>query len=549
MTINLTKINTFTKEDIIFYLDNYISLMIASMKNPECDFKKLNRNIMKHKYGQQFMNDSIYYNTIMIYKFLLLKQIYSYKYDAVYDDLKEEKIKNINLPNNIFVNPNDENKFSKKQIIKFIRNAINHNDTDRELYHIVQSENKLLLDIHLLNTKPIPFHVQISIEDFINLEKIMIGSEYNPDMTVTLHKTRINYKNPNFYEELNKIVIRRYNFEKNTKNVLSTVKSLLVNGRIDKNKLSEITTSAYDYKDYELSISQKTKIEQDIDVLCTKFKIQLNDKILGYLVNNVTQFGSSKLYGLWLDFLFCDYYLGKDKMCLLDFQKDVINYANGIDLKNNYLNNKINDISNFDFMLYRAWDWDQLFINSYNILLTYLFDTYIQSNQININEKIIDKEKIRNSLVHGRFYIGGFNKYKFFDSQNGRKNESNINWQETIKLEDLLLFTNSIIKNINYSNTINIPIRLFKDPVEYLCFTLNSDRYICLLKDYSNLQKYKIYKMTKDNICEVNDEEKIIFLEQINLLSDLIKNKYEKELDEMIAFNRTNLKTSAVKLK
>ena len=120
-----------------------------------------------------------------------------------------------------------------------------------------------------------------------------------------------------------------------------------------------------------------------------------------------------------------------------DFQNDVINYAyNSND--NNYLKKYITDISNFDFMFYRAWDFDKLFLDAYNVLLSYLFDSYIKSTKISIGNKQIDCEKIRDSFVHGRFYIGNNNKYKFFDSFNGRNNESITNWNETIKSNDLV---------------------------------------------------------------------------------------------------------------
>ena len=157
---------------------------------------------------------------------MLYKQIYSYRFDSAYPDLNEETINNISLPKDLFVNPKDEKRFSKKQIIKFIRNAINHNNSNRELYHIVQANNRLILDINLLNTKPIPFHVQLDMQEFINLEKILIQSDFNPDLTVIIFKSRINYSNPNFVEELNKIVIRRYNFKNNNSKIIMLTISL-----------------------------------------------------------------------------------------------------------------------------------------------------------------------------------------------------------------------------------------------------------------------------------------------------------------------------------
>lgn len=542
MAVQLTEQNTLKKEDIIFYLYNYISILSLSTNNTNISFRNINKYLMENKFGNPIMSNSIYFYSLRIYEFMLLKQIYSYKYDSIFPDLKEDEIDNITFPNNLFVNPDDERRFSKKQTIKYIRNAINHNNSDRELYHIVQDHNRLILDINLLNTKPIPFHVQLDIRDLMNLEKAFNMSEFNPDITLVIHKSAIDYSNPNFMQELDKVAIRRYNFNaSDMKNNREIVKNLSLNGHININELSQLGTSDADFVDYDLSLSQKTKIMQDINEFTSKCHMSLNDQLLSYIVNGISQFGSTKIYNLSMDYFFCDHYLGRRDKCLIDFQNDVIEYyenPNG----NNYLKNYINRISDFDFMFYRAWDFDQLINNAVNVLSSYLLDTYIKDENVNIADKTINTEKIRDSFVHGRFYIGNNSKYRLFDSFNGRKNESNINWKETIRYSDLLKFVMSTIDPIVKDYRINIPMTYFPQPNKFFSMITEGTTFITLLDDNSFTDmikdsKYKIIKIENKNIVNASQEEKEEFINQLNHLPDDIKAECEKEIEKVIEYN------------
>lgn len=558
MAVELNEMNTLKKEDIIFYLNNYVSVMTMAIANPTIEFRKIHDYIAIEKYGPQFANEGIYYNTLRIYEFLLYKKLFSYYYDSAFPNLKEKMIKDIELPKNIFVNFDDENRFSKKQIINFIRNALNHNDSNnRELYHIVQDSSKLILDINLLQTKPIPFHVQIDMSDFLKLEKSIINSTYNPDITLICHSSDIDYLNPDISEELKKIYFRRYNFQGKDDNTISErFRKLLSNGVVDINKLDVITHSNDDYKDYQLTISQQIKLEQDIRDFEKSVGIPFNWKLLSYELFKVVQFGSAKYFGLLVDFFICDWYLGRDNKSLIDFQKDVIDYSNGKNMQNNPLN-KIADIRNLDFLLYKAWDFDQFTLNSLEIYMNYIFDTYIKDEKIDINGKLIDREKIRDSFVHGRYYVGSFNKYHFMDSENGRKNEVNINWSETIKLDDILKFCYSQTKEITKGSKINVPLSYNKDK-QVIEFMKNGIGYFCLLNNFKkeldeNLDINVIYKVDKNGISQVdNSLEFDMFIKEIDNKINSMNNDERKisydiydELKKILLSNKdTNLKSN-----
>ena len=71
-------------------------------------------------------------------------------------------------------------------------------------------------------------------------------------------------------------------------------------------------------------------------------------------------------------------------------------------------------------------------------------DEYIQ-----IGDKYIPRERIRNSLVHGRWYIGTNNNIEFYDCPNGNNNDYNFNFHETINIKELQNYVESIYKKVS----------------------------------------------------------------------------------------------------
>ena len=285
MACILTEYNTLKKEDIIFYLTNYITLISASIANPGVDFRSLSNQLAKDNYGPQFMNETFYYNTIRVYEFMLYKQIYSYRYDSIFPDLKEAAIDNISLPEDMFVNSADKNRFSKKQILKFIRNAINHNDSNnRELYHIVQSDDRLILDIHLLNTKPIPFHVQIDMADY-GYRKLRAGKTY----LITLDAHRVSELKGSVFVKVepknSKIIIDEQNYYANTN---GTIELPIASGRHHYTILADNYTS----QNGDFTIGKS-----EAKTLTIKLQPIMHEVLVGSNVGNARVFVDNLDYG------------------------------------------------------------------------------------------------------------------------------------------------------------------------------------------------------------------------------------------------------------
>ena len=208
------KNHEFTKYEIATYLRDYNRTMTYATMNQDIPFYEVFKHHMHVDDRIQYAIKDYYYEMISIYEILLLSKFLTALYDNYFDNLLESSINKINIPDSIFVNKNDRSNFSNKQIIKFIRNALNHNDNpSHDLARFIRiNENEkeqIKLEIVLKNTKPIPFHVMLDINELIsicfeikNANSIIIASNRST-RPIFLNSSNVN-------ETLNNIFLRKF---------------------------------------------------------------------------------------------------------------------------------------------------------------------------------------------------------------------------------------------------------------------------------------------------------------------------------------------------
>lgn len=126
-----------SKYEIATYLKSYMELMISSFNNRNTSFVALFCQNMENNEMARYVSSNYYQNMNLIYDFFLLSSYYGILNDVQQSYLEEAKIEQIDCFKDIFINNEDSKRFSKKQIIKYIRNAICHNDKiDKELYKL-----------------------------------------------------------------------------------------------------------------------------------------------------------------------------------------------------------------------------------------------------------------------------------------------------------------------------------------------------------------------------------------------------------------------------
>jgi len=421
-----------TKIEIATYLRDYTRLMAYASLSPTVNFSDLFKKMMKDDNRLQYAFQEYYHDMINIYSFFLANKIYSVLNDISFNYLLEKNIDSVTISEDIFVNRSDFNRFSKKQIIKFIRNAINHNDKDgQELYKLYRDGRDIKIEIFLKNTKPIPFHIVMNINEYI---LIMSNLELSNKLDAIVFKSTqpLDFSHGNFYESLNGAFFRKYYInEKVPKEVLLKIKDEFKINQSSSIIGENLPSEAISYIDYRLTIAQKLKVQEDLIEWYRTIGISPYDSI-DYVWQNVIPLGIAKLHTMDFNMIVADYYV-KGNKSLRTIAQDIMkpNEKPIIWHVSKYGNN-VN-------LLCNAYDFDGMAQLSSSIYYSYLFDTLITDNKVKLGECEYPREKIRNSFVHSRCFVGIKGCFKLFDCDNGEKNDLNHNWSASIPLKNMTL--------------------------------------------------------------------------------------------------------------
>ena len=420
-----------SKIEIATYLKDYSDFMKCVSLNYEENLFEVFKNMLIENGRGQYAIKEYYFEMISVFEFFLLNKTYSFMADNLFDYILENKLSKIDIPDDIFINKSDATRFSKKQIIKFIRNAINHNDhNDKELYNLYNDNGKLKIEIHLKNVKPIPFHIELDINDYI---KIMGGlwKANKIDLIYYKVKEEINFKNNDLENELDKIFYRRYYYNSKIEDkMLDKIKNQDENETINYSIERNLNSNDYYYRDYQLTKPQKLKILEDLkfwsDVL------PLDDTMsIDYVVPKIVPLGINKNKQLRFSLIIADWYakscekslfdIANDarKVCLKEYDEDNMLYVDNM-LEKDYR------------IVMRAFDHEYRESIAFSVYASYLFDTLITDENIKIGNNYYPRERIRNSFVHGRWFNGINGCYKLYDCDNGEDNELNYNWRASI---------------------------------------------------------------------------------------------------------------------
>jgi len=534
-----------TKIEIATYLRDYTRLMAYASLSPTVNFSDLFKKMMKDDNRLQYAFQEYYHDMINIYSFFLANKIYSVLNDISFNYLLEKNIDSVTISEDIFVNRSDFNRFSKKQIIKFIRNAINHNDKDgQQLYRLYRDGKDIKIEIFLKNTKPIPFHIVMDINEYI---LIMSNLELSNKLDAVVFKSTqtLDFSHGNFYEVLNNVYFRKYYInEKVPTEVLLKIKDDFKTNQSSSVIGENLPGEAISYTDYKLTIAQKLKIQEDLVEWYRALRISPYDSI-DYILQNVIPLGIAKLHTMDFNMIVADYYVKGNKN-LQTITQDI--------LKPNekpmswYVSKYGNNVN----LLCNAYDFDGMVQLASSIYYSYLFDTLITDDIVKIGEHEYPREKIRNAFVHSRWFVGIKGCFKLFDSDSGQKNELNHNWSASIPLKQMTLSAEQyyqeylskakldneqfldypIVVRIDENTGIPFSITFIKKLKTYI-YNLNVNNYSDEFLPWGLYTAEGNQKRFVDNI----EEAKLFFDELSNLSSDdkrdydtLIKILYEQYL-------------------
>ena len=420
----------FTKNEIAIYLRDFNKVIMYAGNNQNVSFYKIFEYHVATDGRVQYLSKDYYYEMISIYEILLASKILTIYYDNCFTYLLDSHINSLNIPEDIFVNKKDAHRFSKKQIIKYIRNAFNHNDNNDLLKFLRVYENnveKIKVEILLKNTRPIPFHIILDVNQLIaiafenqnaNTFQFLFGYLTQP--------TSINSSNA--IRTLDNVYLRKfYSRKKISDEQKRRLIKPIINGKKGKNIELVFLDNGMEYKDFHYFTDQKIKVEEDLK--CWEKMGFKGNGVLEHVLNKVMPISILKIETITMNFILVEHYMKNWNSTFFDIVKDSIKVLK---------DKKCNKDSPF-------WDYVQLFkldnnilyesLDVYNLIsittaiyFGYLFDTLVTDDDIIINDtKTIKREKIRNSFVHMRWFKGINECFKLFDWENGIDNELNPN--------------------------------------------------------------------------------------------------------------------------
>ena len=312
----------FTKYEIATYLRDYNRTLTYTIMNQDVPLYEVFKHHMQVDNRIQYSIKDYYYEMISIYEILLLSKFLTTLYDNYFDNLLESSINKISIPDSIFINSNDRSNFSNRQIIKLIRNALNHNDNpSHDLVRFIRTENeKTKIEILLKNTKPIPFYVMLDINELMSI--CFEIKNTNSIIIISNRSTKpISLNSSNVNETLNNIFLRKFFARKK----LTDVQKEIIISHINSNNKTKnyeklFLENGMEYKDIYYSIAQKIKIEEDL-----KYWESIGEKgndVISHLLDKVMPFSWAKDRVLTMNLILSNYYMRNGKNSIFDLIKD-----------------------------------------------------------------------------------------------------------------------------------------------------------------------------------------------------------------------------------
>ena len=449
-----------TKEEIALYLLSYNNTLITSslekdLKFTEAFYKSYIDNLIPIE-----LTDQSYKDMIIIHCYYCNIKILSFFKDYFFKGLDEKNIYYNLLNNSNKINEKCLENFTKKDVILYIRNALSHNDKENPLYWFERDDNNQI-KIHILlkqtksslgknKGKVTPFELIIDLITLMEITKeiafnsknyhyfgiafgsksLEAGKRSSSKKPENLVKSYIDgaYYYRNFYkqlseEELNKIDSLPPNYEYMEK-VKEILKPKLSSSKTK--KLSQIQKNTL-YK----NILEHTTNKQNINIIMS---IDL-EELLDYETGKVIPLGIAKIESLFTSMLRGLSFAGgfsynESTKQLLDgicYGKEESLFKNAgyllkTDLKNYNERAKVGITD----------DSNELDI-SISLFIGYVLDSIITSDEIVIDNKIFNRSRLRNSFIHGRWYVSE-NCWELFD---GNKNEFDYDWHKSIDFNKL----------------------------------------------------------------------------------------------------------------
>ncbi len=462
-----------SKEEMIRYLHDYAQIVYMHSNRSNFSIGKC-FNLYMTSNGRKEDNTQEYYDTMRkVYSIYCIMKIFSFSEDFVLnrdnylveddlDNLKEDLSK-IEATNNI----------SNKQIIRLIRNAFNHNNDPKfDRFKISKNAKNIEISFKDLRTqKEIaaskeekPFSIKFNL-DYLNkvLDNIVNKSRTTPYYTIDL--TEFNVFSKNLYKELDKIKITNYLFPKkltkDQKIIIDKLNSKYNSSEEESKKtdkeLNDYITSIADPYEYKM-----TKIEKEKICSLKKLYMKVMPELLemhtttmtAYYLNQSLPIPDFKKDIFYDQLLLAGGFYGYPELS----KTDIINLLNDLYSEERTLpNNEIESMilryifteskRNQIFFTQNLISRDFLEVVPSIIYLDSVITHYCTDETITIDNNTYETEKIRNSLVHGRWLISKNTELVMYDADPRNIKSNELEYVGSIKIHKFIEWSENYVNS------------------------------------------------------------------------------------------------------
>lgn len=434
------------QKDIALYLYDYSVLFFLMLKNDERKPFSLFKEYIINS-GRKIENLNEYYNRMLrvVYIFIKMKS-FSIAEDYTLKQ-KNNFVNNDNLDlsfmdSKIFGN---RNVFSNKKLLQRIRDGFNHSTERNELYKI--SVNGKYIEFSF--REPSPIQIKLSIDDIASLTTA-IG-----EASQTFQHFSFDQPTGSTIKEYieNLKITRHYFLKKVEPSIIDTILQYEAEERYNEIDTIVRTISHVTEKEITLTEEQVESILTNIEDLINtgimtldEFKENLKDVII-VLLNKEFPIPILKLDNYLLDSYFVRMLLPlKD----FSYQQMLGIFMQGLKGTEPNPVNKYKDIFNIHRQtVFKSYFTSIIEKRAYAYLL---FIEYVISNfkpeddEILIDDQVVEYNKLRNSLVHGRWHLEK-DKIVFYDALPNVENELDFNWSKKIDLYELYKYSAQVLED------------------------------------------------------------------------------------------------------
>lgn len=525
----------YSKKEIATLLRDYYNLMKDSSDNKNTKFFTL---FYKEMEEQNRINDTslkYYSKMVEIFALQLTRKYMTLLYDNMYKYLNDNKISNIFIPDTIFVNKEDRKRFSNKQIIKYIRNALNHNDKS-DLYKIVEIEgsDKPVIEIKSLETKPIPFHVIISANELAKIANSIRCS--GAILACTIQSNEVATPDDEFLDSVYLQIF--YPERKLNDQEYQALHNHFSSGKETRGYEHRLAIKGLVHKDFHLNKLQRRMLKEELKDLAPKGPQEVYS--VAYIFKKYFPLSVVKERQLFINLAFMEH-VRADSSCANSLSYEAYERYNSKNVKKGEpLWQYINKYGIDERLLQEAQDINSIMALSHSIYYGYLFDTVVTDDELEIDGEISKRARIRNSFVHMRWHIRkdkGYQLYDWGDRADCEFNpDSKTYWTEKLTYDKVDRLAEKYFQETVGEVSINI------DPsVEiFYCETMNSlilrlirggKQYIYNVNPDSYEYYGKLFYLENKILKETTVDEKIMFLKNLDTISVANKEKYKDILE------------------